>query len=171
MALAESWSRQMGDWIISDWSKSGAGAPYSYGGVAPRDDIVRNHLRHDHRKRRSSFGLAVATAFLISIPFPHSVLARDVGQFAASTPEMKAWFDSLRSGKGPCCSDTDGSAVSDVDWESYGGHYRVRLDQTWFDVPDEAVITGPNRVGRTMVWPLRLESGMLIRCFMPGSMT
>ena len=84
---------------------------------------------------------------------------------------MKAWFDSLRSGKGPCCSDADGSAVSDVDWESHGGHYRVRLDATWFDVPDEAVITGPNRVGRTMVWPLRLESGVLIRCFMPGSMT
>ena len=42
--------------------------------------------------------------------------ARDRGQFAKSTPEIKAWFDSLKSGKGfLCCSDADGTAVSDVD--------------------------------------------------------
>ncbi len=47
--------------------------------------------------------------------------ARDRGQFAKSTPEMKAWFDSLKSGKGfLCCSDADGTAVSDVDWEIKG---------------------------------------------------
>ena len=88
-----------------------------------------------------------------------------------SHPELKAWFESLRSGKGPCCSDADGTAVSDVDWQSANGHYRVRLDGEWIDVPDEAVITEPNRVGRTMVWPLRGYMGTTIRCFMPGSMT
>jgi hypothetical protein len=31
--------------------------------------------------------------------------------------------------------------------------------------PDDAVITEPNRAGRTMVWP------MWVRCFLPGSMT
>lgn len=101
----------------------------------------------------------------------HLVEARDRGQFASTSPELKAWFDSLRSGKGPCCSDADGTAVSDVDWESGGGHYRVRLEGEWFDVPDEAVITEPNRVGRTMVWPIRGYLGVSIRCFMPGSMT
>ena len=85
--------------------------------------------------------------------------------------QIKAWFDSLRSGKGPCCSDADGSAVSDVDWESGNGHYRVRIEGEWIDVPDEAVITEPNRVGRTMVWPIRGYGGLTIRCFMPGSMT
>jgi hypothetical protein len=40
---------------------------------------------------------------------------------------MKAWFESLKSGKGfLCCSNADGAAVSDVDWESKDGHYRVR---------------------------------------------
>ena len=69
------------------------------------------------------------------------------------------------------CSFTDGFAVSDVDWESRDGHYRVRLENNWIDVPDEALITEPNRAGRTMVWPLRLFDGkILIRCFMPGSM-
>ena len=97
--------------------------------------------------------------------------ARDRGQFANSNPEIKAWFDTLRSGKGPCCSDADGSALSDVDWESGNGHYRVRIEGEWIDVPDEAVITEPNRVGRAMVWPIRGYGGLTIRCFMPGSMT
>ncbi len=107
--------------------------------------------------------------------------ARDRGQFAGSTPEMKAWFDQLRSGKGPCCSDADGTAISDTDWESKDGHYRVRVpryapdgkDQEliWVDVPEDAVISEPNRVGRTMVWPIYGYMGVSIRCFMPGSMT
>ena len=52
------------------------------------------------------------------------------------------------------------------------GHYRVRVDGGWVDVPDEAVISEPNRMGRTMVWPIRDGvGGLYIRCFMPGSMT
>jgi hypothetical protein len=48
-------------------------------------------------------------------------------------------------------------------------HYRVRLDNKWVDVPDEAVITEPNRAGRTMVWPMRFDEQISIRCFMPGT--
>ena len=69
-----------------------------------------------------------------------------------------------------CCSDADGFAVSDPNWESHDGHYRVRLDGEWVDVPDEAVITEPNRAGHTMVWPVKTAFGISIRCFMPGSM-
>jgi hypothetical protein len=105
---------------------------------------------------------------------------RDVdGRFAASP--LKPWFDSLRSGKGPCCSDADGYAISDVDWETKDGRYRVRIpisndpadkgNMIWLDVPDDAVITEPNRAGRTMVWPIWGYQGPSIRCFMPGSMT
>jgi hypothetical protein len=111
-------------------------------------------------------GLAAALALA-----SHLGHARDRGQHANANPELKAWFEGLKSGKGPCCSDADGTAVSDVDWQSHGGHYRVRLDGDWVDVPDEAVITEPNRIGRTMVWPLRGYLGLTIRCFMPGSMT
>jgi hypothetical protein len=88
----------------------------------------------------------------------------------ASRPELNNWFDHLASGKGLCCSFADGQAVADPDWETEGGHYRVRLDNQWIDVPDDALITEPNRVGRTMVWPLRFDGQILIRCFMPGSM-
>jgi hypothetical protein len=86
-------------------------------------------------------------------------------------PELNRWFDSLKSGKGPCCSDADGYAVADPDWESKSGHYRVRIEGEWHEVPDDAVITEPNRAGRTMVWPIKGWGGLTIRCFMPGSMT
>jgi hypothetical protein len=65
----------------------------------------------------------------------------------------------------------DGETIADPDWESKEGHYRVRLDNKWVDVPDEAVITEPNRAGRTMVWPIRFDEQISIMCFMPGSMT
>jgi hypothetical protein len=88
------------------------------------------------------------------------------------------WFEHLASGKGLCCSYADGYVVTDADWETKDSHYRVRLpraadskDMIWVDVPDEAVITEPNKAGRTMVWPLYGYEGVSIRCFMPGSMT
>jgi len=97
------------------------------------------------------------------------VQARDDGRYSLSP--LKPWFDSLRSGKRPCCSDADGFALSDPDWESKSGRYRVRVDNEWVDVPDDAVIKEPNRAGRTMVWPIKGSLGTSIRCFMSGSMT
>jgi hypothetical protein len=95
--------------------------------------------------------------------------ARDDGRYTNSP--LKPWFDTLKSGKGLCCSDADGFAVMDPDWESQNGHYRVRIEGEWIVVPEDAVITEPNRAGRTMVWPIKGTLGISIRCFMPGSMT
>ena len=56
-------------------------------------------------------------------------------------------------------------------------HYKVRLDGVWADVPDEAVVTEPNRDGRTLVWYYDSwtghsgKPGKVIKCFMPGTMT
>jgi hypothetical protein len=105
------------------------------------------------------------------------VFGRDLdGRYAASP--LHDWFERLASGKGLCCSFADGYVVQDADWKSNDGHYRVRVpkvanseDGIWVDVPDEAVITEPNRLGRTMVWPVYNDQGVSIRCFMPGSMT
>ncbi len=125
----------------------------------------------DHRRRvRLRVPLTLSLVALLSVAAASLVHARDPDGRYANSP-LKQWFDSLRSGKGPCCSDADGTAVSDVDWESKDGHYRVRIDGEWIDVPDDAVITEPNRYGRTMVWPIRGYLGLQIRCFMPGSMT
>jgi hypothetical protein len=96
--------------------------------------------------------------------------ARDLDGRYADSP-LREWFDHLASGNGLCCSMADGEIVADPDWESKDGHYRVRLENQWFDVPDNSVITEPNLAGRTMVWPLRIGAAISIRCFMPGSMT
>lgn len=82
---------------------------------------------------------------------------------------MKKWFDSLRSGKGPCCSDADGTALSDVDWESRDGLYRVFVRGQWVDVPKDAVLMQPNLYGLTMVW-LAPTMNIQIRCFIPGAL-
>jgi hypothetical protein len=113
-------------------------------------------------------GPLVVLAALVILP-AGLVLARDDGRYANSP--LKPWFDSLRSSRGLCCSVADGQAVSDADWDAKDGHYRVRLDGQWITVPDDAVITEPNRAGRTMVWPIRGSLGVSIRCFMPGSMS
>jgi hypothetical protein len=100
--------------------------------------------------------------------FIGAVQARDDGRFSQSP--LKPWFDSLRSGKGPCCSDADGFAVSDPDWGEAGPLPHPDRCR-WVDVPADAVITEPNRAGRAMVWPVKGALGILIRCFMPDSTT
>jgi hypothetical protein len=155
---------------VSNWINSGGNGPHSC-----TDDNDRQNRNPEPERSRPAWrpktplkiGFAVLSLALAS----QLGEARDRGQYANANPELKAWFEGLKSGKGPCCSDADGTAISDVDWESSHGHYRVRLEGEWIDVPEEAVITEPNRIGRTMVWPLRGYLGVSIRCFMPGSMT
>jgi hypothetical protein len=81
------------------------------------------------------------------------------------------WFNNLRSEQGAlCCSGNDGVTVADPDWETKGGHYRVRIEGEWLEVPDSAIVTVPNIDGRTIVWPLKGYMGTTIRCFMPGAL-
>ena len=117
--------------------------------------------------KRIVFGLSVS---MLAASLVGSVAARDLDGRYANSP-LKSWFDHLASGKGLCCSMADGESVADPDWDSKEGHYRVRLDNNWIDVPEDAVITEPNRAGRTMVWPLRYDGQIVVRCFIPGSMT
>jgi hypothetical protein len=125
----------------------------------------------DHNNR---YPLPLLIAALTALGL--AILALPAHAHNASRPELNAWFDHLASGKGPCCSNADGTAVVDADWESKGGRYRVRIEGEWWDVPDNAVIKEPNRDGRTIVWPIYYRSAgapdrIEIRCFMPGSMT
>lgn len=86
-------------------------------------------------------------------------------------PELDGWFMSLQSkGKVPCCDGSEAMRIEDADWDSKNGHYRVRLEGEWVDVPDEAVIEEPNRSGLTLVWPY-YKDGKLnqVRCFVAGA--
>jgi hypothetical protein len=123
--------------------------------------------------------LALAVWALCALCISGTCFARDPGgRYAQQNPELHQWFNTLKSGKGPCCADADGNVVKDSDWESVNDpakpstHYRVFLENEWKDVDDSAVVTVPNLFQRTMVWPLRGVMGTTtIRCFMPGSMT
>lgn len=88
-------------------------------------------------------------------------------------PDLTPWFESLRSRANvACCDGSDATKLVDVDWESNAGRYRVRIDGKWIDVPDSAVIDGPNLAGPAMVWPMTyLDGSIHVRCFMPGAMT
>lgn len=114
------------------------------------------------------FGLASLVALLL-LAAVHCARAHDHAR-----PALDSWYPTLRSPAGsPCC---DGPAVdavhlSDVDWESNAGRYRVRIDGQWIDVPPGAVLDVPNRDGRTLVWPGWSDGKRSVRCFMPGAMT
>jgi len=158
---------------VTNWMNSGGHVPRPYLANSNRQTTDR------HRTFRWNLALMIGSLLLVLPLASDPGQARDPDGRYANSP-LKQWFDSLKSGKGPCCSDADGTAVSDADWETKNGHYRVRLDVSrevskvdmqWIDVPDEAVITEPNRVGKTMVWPLFGYMGVSIRCFMPGTMT
>jgi hypothetical protein len=161
---------------------SGGDAPHLFNDDGDQDRDSPENLQ-GRSARRSKTPLTIGVTVLLLGLASQLGHARDRGQFANSNPEIKQWFEDLHSGKGPCCSDADGTAISDADWESKDGHYRVRVPRygyliggqqqelVWVDVPEEAVITEPNRVGRTMVWPIYGYLGLTIRCFMPGSMT
>ncbi len=104
------------------------------------------------------------------------LLVRDNGRYAGSP--LKSWFDSLASGRGPCCSFADGFRIDDVDWDvqcaTVAGQeqcgYRVRVGGRWIDVPPEAVVQGANRYGPAVVWPYEDPNGETqIRCFLPGA--
>jgi hypothetical protein len=154
---------------VTNWISSGGHVPRPHAENSNRKSTDR------HRTGRWKKTLIIGGVLLILPLASAPGVARDPDGRYANSP-LKQWFDSLKSGKGPCCSDADGSAVSDADWETKDGRYRVRLDGEWWNVPDDAVITEPNRAGRTMVWPVYYRSlgaavRIEIRCFMPGSMT
>jgi hypothetical protein len=150
---------------MTSWIDFGGRAQRQFGEAYLKTNVTTR------KAARWRLPLRLALALSLSALAAPSMQARDIdGRYAAQNPELHQWFEGLKSGKGPCCSDADGSAISDADWETAGGHYRVRIDGEWIPVPDEAVITEPNRVGRTMVWPVRGYLGVSIRCYMPGTM-
>ena len=97
----------------------------------------------------TGYRLITAVAVVcVTVFVPNHSHARDDGRFANSP--LKEWFDRLASKNGLCCAFADGVSVQDVDWDTQDGHYRVRLQGEWVEVPDAAVIK-PNRFGPAVV--------------------
>jgi hypothetical protein len=116
---------------------------------------------------------AIVFAIIILMVVIANVPARGHDRHYAVTKQEKDWFNGLKSGKGPCCSDADGNVLKDNDWKTKDGKYSVLINNQWIDVPDQAVLKVPNLYGPTMVWLAFNFSGsgkVDIRCFIPGVM-
>lgn len=98
--------------------------------------------------------------------------AFDSGQYEGVDPQIRSWFESVKSRNGvPCCSMADGHQTDfKVDG---GGIYFVPIESEWVRVPPEAVITSQgNPNDRAIVWYVTQgqSSGkphFFIRCFVP----
>jgi hypothetical protein len=113
---------------------------------------------------------------LLVVAFSVFLLVLRANAHDPARPDLDKWFGNLTSGLGHCCATSDG--IFEPEWESKDGHYRVKLKGEWVDVPDDAVIKGPNLDGRTVVWPQQVPRSVYdkggkpaIKCFMPGTMT
>lgn len=125
--------------------------------------------------KRILLGLLLALLVACSV-FPINAHVKD-------RPDLAPWFNQLKNGKKqPCCSNSDGTTLTDADWQVRKDRYWVYVPtrppvegtpptMDWVMVPDDAIITEPNKYGQTVVWPLYGPLGIEIRCFMPGSLT
>ena len=103
-----------------------------------------------------------------------AVAAMDRGQFKNVPPEIREWFENMRSPKGIlCCSYADGHRTG---YDIRQGQYWVPIKGEWYPVPPEAVIKTENRVGEAIVWYLEVEPEQAgpegdryrIICFVPS---
>ena len=96
--------------------------------------------------------------------------ARDNGQYAQVSAEVKRWVEGLTDEKGRgCCATADGFKPEEVEWDMNQNAYRVMIDGQWFNVPDSAVIKESNKIGYALVWYYTDSGNISIRCFLPGS--
>src|SRR5499427_306374 len=76
--------------------------------------------------------------------------AMDRGQFKNVPPEIREWFEHMRSPKGIlCCSYADGHRTG---YDIRQGQYWVPIEGEWYPVPPEVVIKTENPVGEAIVW-------------------
>jgi len=76
------------------------------------------------------------------------ILIRDPTGKWAGDP-LQPWFQSLQSKDGLyCCARADGLPLDDGEWDIKDNKYRVFIQGEWIVVPDDAVISGPNKFGK-----------------------
>lgn len=82
------------------------------------------------------------------------------------------WAQSLHSRSGVnCCTSADGATVKDPDWGIDQGAYWVWLEEERVPVHPNAVIEAPNRTNSALVWTVRVNGKLVIKCFLPGHLS
>lgn len=78
-------------------------------------------------------------------------------------PELNEWMMGLHAKNSTwCCDGNDTDAIED--WETRDDHYRVKFRGEWFEVPDSAIVEGPNKSGAPLLWMNKGYMGMSVRC-------
>src|SRR5215475_2963735 len=105
--------------------------------------------------------LVVITLVLVSF----GTQARDKGQYAQVSPDIKRWVEGLTDDRGRgCCATADGFRPAEVEWDMTDSAYRVMINGQWFKVPDGAVIKETNKIGYALVWYFVDNGAVTIRC-------
>lgn len=122
------------------------------------------------RTRNDGAGMIVgAIMFLALLVAAFGALLRVAGAHDHNRPELNGWMKSLHSkSKTWCCDGNDHDTIDD--WETGPKGYRVKFRGQWFDVPDSAIVEGPNKAGVPLLW---MDKGFSVgvRCFQPGPLT
>jgi hypothetical protein len=116
--------------------------------------------------------LAVA-ALLVCGGLDAGTSARDYRQYRNVDPAIRDWVQGLKDKTGEGCCDTADGQPAEYEWDIAANRYRARIEGEWYDVPDDAVITGPNKLGYATVWTWWVwdydgKKTHHIRCFLPG---
>lgn len=106
---------------------------------------------------------------------PELAPARDLdGRYAQADGGLHDWIMSLHAkGSGYwCCDLADGETTQqDIRRGADGGtHFFVYVDEAWREVPDEALVDGPNLLGRPIVWVQRHSGTVHVTCFLAGAL-
>lgn len=130
--------------------------------------------------RFSLVGWVIVVAVVILAALGRPAHPRYVGaepiQFSQ---EIQDWIKGLRSGqqRSPCCDLSDGDFTQqDLRVGADGRtHFFATVEGEWVEVPDDAIVREPNRIGRPIVWVTRwmgLEGKPVtfVRCFLPGAL-
>jgi hypothetical protein len=129
----------------------------------------------DRAIRAGIASLAVGSLIALGILEIERAYGHDNGQYSQVDPKVKDWVTGLKNNDGVgCCATADGFPT-EVEWDTKQSKYRVLVDGHWYEVPDEAVIHEPNRLGYPVVWYYWMNNIMdgsrrlMIRCFLPGT--
>ena len=116
-----------------------------------------------------------ALVLFLFFALSHPAGAADHGQLGPTSPDVKAWANTLENKlKEGCCSTADGWKPEEVEYDMKGNKYRVKIDGEWYEVPPDAIVNVPNRFGFAVVWYYRswvngIKPSVSIRCFIPGA--
>lgn len=114
-----------------------------------------------------SIGSAIAT---VGVVIWLILLVSPARSHDHNRPGLNDWLKSLHSkSKTWCCDGNDHDPIEE--WETRDNRYRVKFRGQWFDVPESAIVDGPNKGGDALLWMNKGYMGFSVRCFMPGSMT